>query len=162
MIRPLLVVLAVIGLVYLIRYIRKQPREKRPRLIVKYGLYLLAIILIGLVILGKVHWIAAGIAALLPAIQKLLFLAFRFLPFLNQWKKATAQHSSPSKEAGTKMTVEHAMDIFGFKTIESVEQITKRHKELMQKNHPDRGGSDYLAAQINQAKDILVEHIKQQ
>ena len=58
------------------------------------------------------------------------------------------------------MTVDKAKDIFGFKTVDSSEQVTKRHRELMQKNHPDRGGSDYLAAQINEARECLMKHFK--
>ncbi|MGH1485465.1 MAG: hypothetical protein ACRBCI_04540 [Cellvibrionaceae bacterium] len=162
MIKPLLVVIAIAGLFYFIRYIKQQPAEKRPKIFLKYGLYLLAFVLIILVVTGKLHWLAAGIAALLPIAQKLFFLALRVMPFLQNWRKKKQSHNAkqPTEANFSNMTIAQAKEIFGFDEINSIEQITKRHKELMQKNHPDRGGSDYLAAQINQAKDKLIEHIK--
>lgn len=164
----LLIALIAIGLVILVfRHIRKQPKQRRPKLILKYGLYLLAIILLGLVITGKVHWITAGIAALIPFVFKLSALALRMLPMVQFWKSTKQQSenfqqksSSFSGNTSGKMTVQQAKEIFGFDEVVSAEQVTKRHRELMQKMHPDRGGSGYLAVQINSAKDVLLEHLK--
>jgi hypothetical protein len=161
LIRPLIALLIILGIVYLVKYIRKQPKEMRPRLLLKYGLYALAIVLILLVLTGRVHWVAAAIGALLPILQRLLFLGMRFMPFLKFWQSHKQQTQGSSAPSSTgKMNLKQAKEIFGLDTIESIEQITKRHRELMQKNHPDRGGSDFLASQINEAKEILIEHFK--
>ena len=54
------------------------------------------------------------------------------------------------------LTREEALQVLGLEEGASREDIVAAHRKLMQKLHPDRGGNDYLAAKINQAKDFLL------
>lgn len=63
-----------------------------------------------------------------------------------------ADHSS----AGP-MTPARAAEILGVEIDAPEKAITGAHKRLMKIAHPDQGGSDFLAQQINVAKDILLK-----
>ncbi|MBA4100293.1 MAG: molecular chaperone DnaJ [Rhodospirillum sp.] len=67
----------------------------------------------------------------------------------------SSDDASP-KRASAVMTREEAFAVLGLPPTASDAEIRETHRRLMMKLHPDHGGSDYLAAKINQARDVLL------
>lgn len=128
---------------------------------VKRVLQLLAVAGIVAVILFLLRFGAPLIAALVGGFLGLTALLNRlmvFWPILRFWqaRKQRAQGSSGARRSGP-MTREEAARILNVAPDASPQEIKAAHKQMLKKNHPDRGGSDYLASQINQAKDVLLK-----
>ena len=62
----------------------------------------------------------------------------------------------PPASSSSGMSRQEALAILGLEEDAGDEEIVASHRKLMQKLHPDRGGNDYLAAKVNQAKDLLL------
>jgi hypothetical protein len=63
------------------------------------------------------------------------------------------QRGAPGSGA---MTEQEAYQVLGLEAGASAADVRKAHRRLMQRVHPDLGGSSFLAARINQAKDVLL------
>jgi hypothetical protein len=74
------------------------------------------------------------------------------------WREAAQGQNDAgrSSRSSSSMTQQEAYQVLGLAPGASAEEISRAHRILMKKLHPDYGGSTSLAARVNQAKDVLL------
>lgn len=72
------------------------------------------------------------------------------------WGQSPGHQTPPPSPRRGSMSREEALQVLGLKSGSTAEEIKQTHKRLIKEFHPDKGGSDYLAAKINEAKDVLL------
>ena len=124
---------------------------------------------------GRLNWFFAFIIMTVTFLFRLVPAALHIMPHWQsiqklwmQWKNTRFEqgnsestqegfhersHHTPS---GNKMSREEAYDVLWLTPQASQADIVTAHRKLMQKMHPDRGGSTYLASKINLAKKTLL------
>jgi hypothetical protein len=114
--------------------------------------------------------IIAGLALILFVLSgrltSVLIGILALWPFFPQACRLWKGIIEPSEQRSDGETVQHdlslnlsrqqAFAILGLPEEADAQQIRAAHRRLIQKIHPDKGGSTFLAAQVNQAKEILL------
>ena len=59
-----------------------------------------------------------------------------------------------------RMSVEEALEVLGLEPGATEQEIRAAHRRLLKSVHPDHGGSDWLARQINEARDVLLKALE--
>ena len=80
----------------------------------------------------------------------------RRFPAWRQDAQGNAAGGQSRATSSGKMTDEEAYQILGLQPGAGRDEIGRAHRSLMKKLHPDQGGSTYLAARVNEAKDTLL------
>ena len=142
--------------------------SRRP--LVTLAIIALVAALVLLTATGRLHWIGAAVAGIAPFLRRFGLSLLRFAPLLGRLfaqraasrgadqRGAGAGPRRPSASAG--MSLSQAREILGLGAGAARKDIIAAHRRLMQRNHPDQGGSNFIAAQINDAKDVLLRNLK--
>jgi hypothetical protein len=118
----------------------------------------------------KFGGVALGIAALILAVRGqfgMAFIAgsFAWALLMGQalpWPRATTgagprdTNARPPRSRSA-MSRDEALKVLGLEEGATDDQIRAAHRRLIMQTHPDKGGSTYLAAKINEAKDVLLK-----
>ncbi|KAG7202568.1 hypothetical protein KM043_009764 [Ampulex compressa] len=89
----------------------------------------------------------------LPGLSQKLNEAMKSMPKLDAQTLANSKYYKGGFEA--RMTRREASLILGVSPTANKSKVKEHFKKVMAVNHPDRGGSPYIAAKINEAKDLL-------
>lgn len=157
----LIILIAVIGIALILWHkISKTGGDERKKLVFWSIIGTVVAVLGILAVTGHLNIITAmiaGLVALLPRAMSLL----KYLPFISRLYQQRpgaqqGQQQTPPPRGKQTMSTEQAIEVLGLKSTYTKDDVIQAHRRMMQKVHPDRGGSDYLAAQINTAKDVLL------
>ena len=119
-------------------------------LLLKSALGAMAIVgIVVLILSGRFINAALGLVALIA----LLPLSKNFVRSLKNTKGSQRR----DRKTLSSMTLSQACDILNISPQATIEEINAAHHRLIKQVHPDHGGSDYLAAQVNLAKDFLIQ-----
>ncbi|MFT6725558.1 MAG: hypothetical protein ACJARN_002428 [Arenicella sp.] len=157
MFSSLIVIAAVGALIYAFKRWQSLPEPERASVAKKTVLYSAAAVVLGLVVSGRAHWLMGVLAALLTLFGRVAQFA-QYLPMFKKMmgEEPAASQAGPVATTEKGMSRQQAADILAVDIDAEYDDVRMAHKRLMQKMHPDRGGSDALAKQINLAKDILL------
>lgn len=158
-IRLLLAVVAALALWWGWRVWNRLPPDKAKKTLIAAGLFALVAGGIVLLLTGRLAGLFAVLAGLSPWIGRAMRLHQLWTALRRMGGSGEARADSPPPAGpppDSAMTRAQAYEVLGLKPGASADEIREAHRRLMRTAHPDAGGSTWIAARLNQARDLLL------
>ncbi len=154
-----MIIVVLLGLVVLVtaltlaRWYATADVKNLKRTLAWLGIGLLALAAAFLALTGRMGPALAALAGLMVWAGRIINL----LHMGRQFGGVFGARRAPPGSSGPEMTEEEALRILGLAPGATADDIKAAHRRIIEQIHPDRGGSDYLAAKVNIAKDFLLK-----
>lgn len=106
---------------------------------------------------------AALFAAKLGPLAFMVLVGVGGVMAIESWRASHKEfdeaEAKPPAQLAKLMSEEEALSVLGLQAGADAEAIRAAHRKLISQLHPDRGGTDYLAAKINDARDYLLKRL---
>lgn len=166
MLPVILGIAAVVAVFYLLRWF-SHADPKNVRKSIPWGaIAVIILVLMVLAVTGRMSAALAGFAALMVWGMRVMSMVQMGKRFTDMFRKTRGGGAEEGQQysAGDgpfrrppAMSAEEAYSILGLKPGASDDDIKAAYRRVIGQLHPDRGGTDYLAAKVNQAKDVLLK-----
>lgn len=106
--------------------------------------------------------VAALAVARLGPLAFMVLIAAGGVMAIETWRARTIANDQQSGQnlptkPGKAMTLDEASAVLGISPEASPDEVRAAHRKLITQIHPDKGGTDYLASKINEARDMMLE-----
>lgn len=139
-----------------LRWFLRLPPSRRRRVGLIFAVVVLLIIGLGLMLSGNASGLLAVISAAMVWLGRAHSFYTRWFGRNGHEKQGHGNEQTKPPPSSGSMTPQEALQVLGLELGATPDEIRRAHRALMRVNHPDQGGSVWLAARINQARDLLL------
>lgn len=153
-------ILIIVGLILFFKFYTSKTKTLSPEQknqFTKKWFFIGIALVVAIIAFTKGNLVVGAVASLFAFLSRLAPILIKCAPLIKGLMSGAKAHSKSQVPATNEMDKAQAAQVLGVEIEASEADIIAAYKRLMQKIHPDKGGSKALVIHINLAKKVLLE-----